>query len=440
MTDIINGSRNGIAEAKPGRLSEVSHAANKIQNKILEVRNDYQGKTRENNIAMKPIKEEPKCTCAEIQTTSDEDARVPSEREQVKAPEGNKRDAKNAKIVGAGSESRGDEKSVTSDQRVVCYEKKGTEDDNPAETKKEDKIVMVPVGAIITEKCEKPSRKESDPHKARLGCRNDDIILAKRETHEVESDHLSSRDSPIDDAKSDNDCDGRHITEITTDYRDQEEGNDTTEQVKPINPEPDPSRTPSWQRKEDDEIIIMHLIKSTHMNTWINAPVAKQWSCTTMSYRKALSEPHIWKFHSEYFEERYRIMMTVCRRKKIAKNKPDLRNIQPAIKKRCEIGRRKKKRISIQLRKSRTGCYQQSITDYSMTHRKLTRQIIQWDKKKRGRNKISRRKQVITKTLSYLRFIKIRPRYLTRRPGTSREKDYSPNDLPITSMPCQTLS
>ncbi|CAG8610062.1 8178_t:CDS:1 [Acaulospora morrowiae] len=112
---------------------------------------------------------------------------------------------------------------------------------------------------------------------------------------------------------------------------------------------------------------MMHLIKSTPMNTWINAPAAKQWSCTTMSHRKAVgrrkrltehivihqrrlnsgghkqcntyclkpSEPYRWKFHPEYFEERHRIMMTVRRRKKVAKNEHDLRNTQPAIKERC---------------------------------------------------------------------------------------------------------
>ncbi|CAG8725699.1 8883_t:CDS:2, partial [Acaulospora morrowiae] len=346
--DIINGSRNDVAEVKPGHSSGVSHAANETQNRILKVRNDRQGKTRENDIATKPIKEEPKRTCAEIRTASDEDTRVPSEREQVEAPEGNER---NAKIAEAGSESRGDEKS-------------GTEDDNPAETKEEvrfdsrddkDKIVMVPVDAITTEKCEEPSRKESDPRKARSDCRNDNIILAEREIHEVKSDHLSSRDSPTDSAESDNDRDGRHTIEIATDYCDQEGGDDTAKRVKPINPEPDPRRTPSahreigvlrngriwkwWQRKGDDEITMMHLIKSMPMNTWINAPAAKQWSCTTMSHRKAVGRrkrltEHI-KFHLEYFEERHRIMMTARRRKKVTKNEPDLRNIQPAIKEKC---------------------------------------------------------------------------------------------------------
>ncbi|CAG8730122.1 16443_t:CDS:2 [Acaulospora morrowiae] len=281
MTDIINGSRNDVAEVKPGRLLGVLHAANETQNRILEVRNDRQGKTRENDIATKPIKEEPK--------SSDEDARVPSAREQVEAPEGNERDAK---IVEAGSESRGDGKSVTPDQRVVCRKKKKTEDDSPAETKEKvkfdpwddkDKIMMVPVGAITTEKCEEPGRKESDPCKAKSGCRNDDIILAERETHEIESDHFSSRDSPTDGAENDNDRDGRHITEIATDYCDQGGGDDTAEQVKPINPEPDSRRTSSahqeigvlrngriwkwWQRKGDDEITMMYLIKSTPMNT-----------------------------------------------------------------------------------------------------------------------------------------------------------------------------
>ncbi|CAG8610086.1 8179_t:CDS:1 [Acaulospora morrowiae] len=234
-TDIINGSRNGVAEAKPGHSSGVSHAANETQNRILKVRNNRQGKTRENDIATKPIKEEPKHTCAEIRTASDEDTRVPSEREQVEAPEGNERDAK---IAEAGSESRGDGKSVTPDQRVVCRKKKGTEDDNPAKTKEEvrfdpqddkDKIVTVPVDAITTEKYKKPSRKKSDPRKARSGCRNDDIILAEQKTHEVESDRLSSRDSPTDGAESDNDRDRGHTTEIATDYCDQGGGDDTAE-------------------------------------------------------------------------------------------------------------------------------------------------------------------------------------------------------------------
>ncbi|CAG8444026.1 5053_t:CDS:2 [Acaulospora morrowiae] len=135
-------------KVKLGHSSGILYTANEAQNRILEIRDNRQGKTQENNIATNTVNKELKCTCEEIRTASDEDVRAPSEEEQMKSVENN----------------------------------------HPVKTKKEvrfdprddkNEVVKVPIGTIIIKKYKESSGKEADAYKVELGFCNYEIILTE---------------------------------------------------------------------------------------------------------------------------------------------------------------------------------------------------------------------------------------------------------------------